>query len=104
MNAYFADSPDMTLDQLFALLKAVFLSPEVIGATVVIALYINIVSYIVRYRKKPPQEKKKAKKAAPVAERQTAAERAGHAAPEVEDEEDAVPAPRSKSTGKGKGK
>jgi hypothetical protein len=49
----------MTLTELVDLLKKVFLSPEVIGVTVVIILYINGVNYIVRYRKKPPAPKKK---------------------------------------------
>jgi hypothetical protein len=55
----FADTQDMTLTELVDLLKKVFLSPEVIGVTVVIVLYINVVNYIVRYRKKPPAPKKK---------------------------------------------
>lgn len=42
----------MTFLQLFSLLSKVILSPEVIGVTIVIALYINIVNYIVRYKKR----------------------------------------------------
>ena len=49
----------MTLDELLSLLKSVLVSPEVIGVTIVIALYINIVNYIVRYRKRLPQAKKR---------------------------------------------
>jgi len=45
----------MTLMELLILLKQVILSPEVLGVTIVIALYINIVSWIVRYRKRPPR-------------------------------------------------
>jgi len=77
----------MTLAQLFGLLKSVLLSPEVIGVTIVIALYINIVTYIVRYRKQPPKEKKKRVKAEPAAPAApTAAERAGRGAPPDDDE------------------
>lgn len=77
----------MTFAQLFGLLKSVLISPEVIGVTIVIALYINIVTYIVRYRKQPPREKKKKVKAEPAAPAgPTAAERAGRGAPPDDDE------------------
>lgn len=48
----------MTLIQLFNLLTKVLVSPEVIGVTIVIALYINIVNYIVRYKKRAPRPRK----------------------------------------------
>ena len=48
----------MTLMELLILLKQVILSPEVLGVTIVIALYINIVSWIVRYRKRPPRPRR----------------------------------------------
>lgn len=48
----------MTLSQLFNLLAKVLISPEVIGVTIVIALYINIVNYIVRYKKRAPRPRK----------------------------------------------
>lgn len=54
----------MTFAQLVDLLTQVFITPEVIGVTIVIALYINIVNYIVRYRKRVvlPKNKKTSKK------------------------------------------
>ncbi len=55
----------MNLHQLISLLVQVLTSPAVIGVTIVIALYINIVNYIVRYRKQPPRIRKKILKAAP---------------------------------------
>lgn len=36
----------------------VLTSREVIAVTVAIALYINVVNYIVHYRKKPPKPRK----------------------------------------------
>lgn len=54
-----ADIGDMTLTELADLLEKVFLSPEVIGVTVVIIIYITIVNYIVQYRKKAPAPKKR---------------------------------------------
>ena len=83
----------MTLTELVDLLKKVFLSPEVIGVTVVIVLYINIVNYIVRYRKRPPAPKKK-RVAAPKPAKPAPAE----GDEEGEGDEDAAPArkPRKK--------
>jgi len=74
----FADTTDMnpmSVDALIDLLKKVLLTPEVIGVTVVIALYVNIVSSVVSYRKKKPVPKTKKRKADPKpvpAEKQTA--------------------------------
>jgi hypothetical protein len=45
----------MTVAQLVELLKKVLISPEVIGVTVVIIIYINVVTYVVHYRKRLPQ-------------------------------------------------
>jgi len=81
----------MTLLELADLLKQVFLSPAVIGVTVVIILYINIVNYIVRYRKKPPAPKK------PHVARVKPVKPAPAEAEADEDDEDAVPNPRKKS-------
>lgn len=93
----------MTVDQLIELLKAVLLSPKVIGVTIVIVLYINIVNYIVHYRKRPPQARVvKAKKAAPVASKSTASERALHNAPSDEADEEADTTVQVKTKGKGK--
>lgn len=41
------------------IIKEVLLNPFVIGTTIVIILYLNFISYIVRYRKKPPKIKVK---------------------------------------------
>lgn len=49
----------MNFDKIIPVLKAVLLNPFVIGAAVVIILYCNFVCYVVRYKKKPPQPKKK---------------------------------------------
>lgn len=48
----------MSFFELFALLKKIILSPEVIIITIIIALYMNLVLYIVRYRKKSFRAKK----------------------------------------------
>lgn len=42
----------MSVGELLKILKEILLSREVIIVTVVIALYINLVLYVVRYRKK----------------------------------------------------
>lgn len=56
----------MNLAKMLPVIKAVLLNPYVIGATVVVILYCNFVSYIVRYKKKPPKPKhKKIVEAAP---------------------------------------
>lgn len=55
----------MTLNELFALLRSVLLSREVLVVTVAIALYINVVNYIVGYRKRPKRRLMTRKKAAP---------------------------------------
>ena len=47
----------MTVAQLVELLSKVLMSPEIIGVTVVIIIYITIVMYVVHYRKRPPQSK-----------------------------------------------
>ena len=48
----------MTLGELFTLLKDILFSREVIIVTVVIALYLNLVTYVVRYRKQSFRAKK----------------------------------------------
>lgn len=58
----------MTVAQLMDLLKKVLLSPEVIGVTIVIVLYINIVMYVVRYRKRPPAPRGRKTASAPSGE------------------------------------
>lgn len=92
----------MTLDQLIVLLKAVMLTPEVIGVTIVIVFYINIVNYIVSYRKQAPKPKKGRKpKAVPESTAPTAAERAGNASPPDDEEEaEKEAAPKAKAKGK----
>ncbi len=54
----------MTLNELFALLRSVLLSREVVIVTVAIALYINVVNYIVGYRKRPKRRLLRQKKTA----------------------------------------
>ena len=41
----------MTFSQLFILIKNVVISPEVIIVTILLILYLNLVFYIVHYRK-----------------------------------------------------
>jgi len=53
----------MTVNELINLLKKVLVSPEVIGVTIVVILYIAIVNYVVNYRKRVPVPKVKKKKA-----------------------------------------
>lgn len=61
----------MTIQQLFSLLASVLTHPAVIGVTVVLAIYVNIVFYVVYYRKRVPQPKqKRAKPATPTPETQ----------------------------------
>jgi hypothetical protein len=55
----------MTLDELLQLLKKVLLTPQVIGVTVAIVLYIYLITYIVDYHKRTAAPKgKKSKKVA----------------------------------------
>lgn len=49
----------MNLAKMLPVIKGVLLNPYVIGAAIVVILYCNFVCYIVRYKKKPPQPKKK---------------------------------------------
>ncbi len=61
----------MTIQQLFTLLSSVLTHPAVIGVTVVLAIYVNIVFYVVYYRKRVPQPKpKRVKPANPAPEAQ----------------------------------
>lgn len=56
----------MKLGQIFPIITSVLLNPYVIGTAIVIILYCNFISYVARYRKKPPKPKKpKAVQAAP---------------------------------------
>ena len=48
----------MSLNELLSLLISVLTTPAVIGVTIVMAIYVNIVVYIVRYRKRVPQPKR----------------------------------------------
>lgn len=57
----------MTLNELFKLLASVLLDPKVIGITVVLAIYVNIVMYVVHYRKRVPKPKQKRVRPAPQA-------------------------------------
>jgi hypothetical protein len=54
----------MTLNELIALLRSVLFSREVVLVTVSIALYINVVNYVVGYRKRPKRGPLRRKKAA----------------------------------------
>ena len=40
------------------IIKSVLLNPYVIGTTIAIILYCNFMSYVARYKKKPPKAKK----------------------------------------------
>lgn len=57
----------MKLMQIFPVLKYVLINPYVIGTTIVILLYCNFVSYVARYRKKPPKAKKRKTPSPPAA-------------------------------------
>lgn len=50
---------DMTIDELLNLIKTVVLSKEVLGTTVIIILILNMVFYIVSYKKHPVKKRKK---------------------------------------------
>lgn len=49
----------MKLDVILPILKGVLLNPFVIGTAIVIILYCSFMSYVARYKKKPPKPKKK---------------------------------------------
>lgn len=54
-----ADTRDtMSLGELFSLLQKILTTREVIVVTIVIALYVNLVMYVVRYRKQSFRAKK----------------------------------------------
>jgi hypothetical protein len=48
----------MSLGELFSLLQKILTTREVIVVTIVIALYVNLVMYVVRYRKQSYRAKK----------------------------------------------
>lgn len=80
----------MSFAELFALVKAILFSREVILVTVVIALYVNLVLYVVRYRKKTFRSKKPwrnaiGKQNAPISIDETDAEDEGIEADEGEE-------------------
>ncbi len=70
----------MTPDRLLSVLLRVLTSREVIIVTIVIALYVNLVMYVVYYRKRPVSPKPRRRREKPAAA--PAKEEA-----EVEDEE-----------------
>lgn len=49
----------MNFSKILPVVTSVLLNPYVIGAAVAVILYCNFVCYIVRYKKKPPQPKRK---------------------------------------------
>lgn len=56
----------MKLSEAMPVIKAVILNPYVIGAAIAVIFYCNFMSYVARYKKKPPKPKKpKAVEAAP---------------------------------------
>lgn len=48
----------MNMDETIAIVKAVLLDYRIIGVVVAALLYISIVNYVVRYKKKPPKIRK----------------------------------------------
>lgn len=48
----------MSFTEVVALLKIIILSPEVLIISIILALYMNLVLYVVRYRKKTFRAKK----------------------------------------------
>lgn len=55
----------MNFSEIFRIIKAVLLNPYVIGTTIFILLYLNFVSFVAKYTKKPPKPKKQKQKPAP---------------------------------------
>ena len=53
-----ADTKNMQLAETFEIAKQVVLDKRVIIVTVVLLLYLSIVNYVIRYRKKPPKVRK----------------------------------------------
>ncbi|MBP5587983.1 MAG: hypothetical protein J6X37_04585 [Treponema sp.] len=49
----------MKLDQIIPVVKAVLLNRYTIFAAIAVILYCNFISYVARYKKKPPKPKKK---------------------------------------------
>lgn len=86
----------MKFDQLLSIIKAVILSPYVIGVTIVIVLYFSVVNYVVYYRKRPPAPKRpKARKPAPVAQKKETEGESDEEAPENEEEPTSKAAPKT---------
>jgi hypothetical protein len=92
----------MTLELLLDVLKKILVSPQVIGVTVVLAIYLNLVTYIVHYRKKPPAPKKpkKASGAGAVKKEAPPAAEAGEDEAEEKAPKPAKPAKASKAAPK----
>ncbi|ULQ60514.1 hypothetical protein K7I13_04220 [Brucepastera parasyntrophica] len=81
----------MTMPELLNLLKSVILSPQVIGITIVLVLYFNLVFYVSSSRKKRQvrQQKRRTRTppAAPPAPEEGAAEESGQEETATHDDE-----------------
>ncbi len=60
-----ADNFFMSVSDVIPVATRVLLNPYVIGAAIAVILYINFVYFVAKYRKKPPQPKRKKVIAAP---------------------------------------
>jgi hypothetical protein len=64
----------MNFSEIFRIIKAVLLNPYVIGTAIFILLYLNFVSFVAKYTKKPPKPKKKKVVAPPPTQEKTEGE------------------------------
>ncbi len=84
----YADNERMKLGEIIPVITGVLLHPYVIGTAIVIILYCNFVSYVARYKKKPPKpKKKKIVEAAPTPAQKAEGEEGGEQAEEASAEE-----------------
>lgn len=57
----------MSISAMLPVIKHVLLNPTVIATAVILLLYVNFVSFVVKYQKKPSQPKKRRRAPPPVA-------------------------------------
>lgn len=74
----------MNISKILPVIAGVLLNPYVIGAAVAVLLYCNFVSYVARYKKKPPKPKKKHVEPAPAPAPKPEGEEAGEEASQEE--------------------
>lgn len=72
-----ADKKIMPVEQMISVVMKVLVSPHVWGAFIVVLLYLNFVSYVQHYHKRPPPVRKAVKKQVAAAVTENSGENSG---------------------------